>query len=319
MTFYLYVPTKQSEMPQKESEALQIWIEAEAQKGRQVKVTYYGQKGLMDIPDHSKIYLFMHGTNVSANPLVSQINDPELVSSFPSLSGFLKVSDGKNEIKITDVADRMKEDGLFFKPRNYLRIKLFQCDPINKARIIAEAFFIRLKRIGGDVVNASNIRIDYYPAHFVGVAQENNRIHHKYATKGIVKNFDVRASSIRNSLYTDPASSPGLTLAQVNDIISEYYQYKSARACGLSGLLGLNGLFSSDASAHTIAALQNPSISDQKRFEIGSRFIKCFAHNQLARSLEPAVTEAKRENLKMWAEPQACMADEYPNLQIHAV
>ncbi|WP_133132156.1 hypothetical protein [Legionella sp. W10-070] len=296
MTYFIYVPTKKSEMPSDERVCLHDWLKEENQKS--VIVSYYGDRGLKDIPSHSKIYVFMHGTDVSANPFARGI-DPELASSFESLSGHLKITDGKNDITITSLADRMIADGLFDNPRKYLRIKLFQCDPVNKASILAKTFLNRITK--HPLAKDSTIRVDYYPNHNVTIPYGYNGKNkpHKYAEKENESNSDVRASQIRRSLYS-PESKPLLTIAIAAQVAKAYNEYKSARFFGLSGKLGLNGLFSSAESADVIARLQNRETPNEERYALAHRFVNFFGKNQLARCLKPVVDEAYKSNETQW-------------------
>lgn len=316
MTYYLYIPAKKNDLSSNQLIAIKHWINLEKEKNNDVKIIYKNEKGLGHLAQDAKIYVWLPGKVDPSHGLGRRI-PAKLARSFPSCSGHLTLKDKKNsKIIITDVAAEMIEKGLFdnFKDKN-LRIKLFFPDMVLKDKTLPKAFFEVL--VEDERNKCGNIRLDYYPDFHVspptkirenGKAKEEIKAHKFFTDESNPHEYLGRASKIRESFYNKDNIKPKLEIEQVNALIKQYYAYKSSRFCGLSGALGLNGLFSSETSALTIQRLLGAT-SDEQRFDIALTFIKKHPDNYLSKCLKPIVQESHRQNNLLWTskaeEPQA--------------
>lgn len=295
MPYYLYIPISEKSLTQEGRKLVTAWLANE--KKENIILTYAGKKGLNRLPPNAKIYVLMHGTITKPSPLAKKL-DLSLTASFPSLSGHLAVTDGKNSINMQQLAKNMIDDGLF-NNFNSLKIKLYFCDPINKAKSLADAFMQILKT---DNRHANgNIRVDYYPDHLLWTPSKQageNKIH-RHISKSINQASVIRASTIRSSVYSNTDCGPQLTNDQSLSLTEKYFAYKSSRLCGLSGFLKLNGFFSSPESLAAIDFFKGKQSASDK-FQYALNFLKKYPENQLSKILKSFVESSQNQNDITW-------------------
>ncbi len=303
MTYYLYVPFKKKEVSERQKAIIKQWITIENTRSNHVNVCYLGEKTLQNLPKASKVYVLFHGKAGQASPLLTHEHVPtELARKFESFSTHLKVNDGKHSLLIPEVADKMVADGLLNGFAGHLNIKLFFYDENKKnALTLTDSFFNSL-----DAKTKSkngNIKIDYYADIPPNAISDNGPSSFASKPKGQTtktEEFIERAKLPQYSFYNTVDCAPKLSIQQMFSAIKQYNEYKSARCCGLSGLLHLNGLFSSDASAHAIKYLTTSSISEDKRFDYASKFLARFPNNYFAECLKPLVEKSLQDNELIW-------------------
>lgn len=302
MSYVLYIPVKCKDFPSKEKTAIDEWVQAEKENGNEVIVTYYGEKGLKELPPHSKIYVVMHGIDQAPTRFSKNI-PTDVAILFPSLSTHLRITDGKNTIHVMDAAKRMIEDGLYDSKKELLRIKLFFCDAVDKAYALALAFTEQLKQDKRYPEN--DVRIDYYQNRLLTqpIKKTDEKKAHKYGVKkGLYeeKHLIHRASEYRHSFFSKTTSSPKLTKENITKAIQSYNDYKSSRWLGLSGFLGLNNLFTSSASSDLISTLHQVHDTNEL-YQLTSNYIKKNRENELARQLGAYVKASHDENNYEWS------------------
>lgn len=308
MTHYLYIPVQKKLLSEKTKLAIAQWISTSNDKAEEVIVCYCGEKKLKDLPEKAKIYVLTQGVTLKPTPLARKIPS-HIARSFSSLSTHLHATDGDSTILVPKIAEKMIEDGLFHHQDRNLRIKLFFCNAGHEAQRLAKAYFNALKKDARHEKN--NIRLDYYPSHILSLPRKikNTDLEHKYATP-IHHHHEpaVRAHTIRKSIYNHDECSPKITDQQIATAITEYRCYKSSRYCGLSGWLGLNGLFSSDASTQFIRALTQHTISEKNRFILASQFVEKHPKNHFTLCLTKLLEESCKLNDLIWTDVQEAMA-----------
>lgn len=102
------------------------------------------------------------------------------------------------------------------------------------------------------------------------------------------------------SIYNQSQDYPKLSLQDASLAIKAYLKYKSSRCCGLSGLLGLNGLFTSYASHNTIKILKNSKMTDSARFASAANFITQNKNTHFAKFLQKFVTDSRQVHESQW-------------------
>jgi len=293
MAYYLYVPFKKKEVPANLQNSIEQWIQIESQQKNDVIPCYSGENSLTKLPENAKIIVLLHGKPGKASPLTKGIHS-ETTRFFPGLAKHLQVTDGNSTLQVPEIADKMIEDGLLHDVTDHLQIQLFFLDAnIQEARSLAVAFFnsLNVPQKNSSGTNGT-IRLDYFA---------NQSVKGSSASKELkLQQFIKDAKEPKNSIYNKNDSYPKLSLDQISEAIKEYNRYKSSRCCGLSGLLGLNGLFSSNASAHAIKNLSNKEISESNRLANASLFIERFPQNYFAQCLQPVVKKSIEEHELFW-------------------
>lgn len=297
MTHYLYVPFKKRELSTDQKGLIEEWVHLETEQNHDVVVCYHGEKNLNQLTAHAQVSVLLPGKPGKPSSLhgIDQ-NDTETLRAFPDLSAHLRVTNGKRQsILVPEIADKMMEDGLLNSSASHIQIKLFFLNAVPKeTHIMGQAFLnaLRKDRNYQDTV----IRVDYH-ANQPETASAPHRM-----PKSIKKleSFLAQAESNRYSLYNHKENYPQLSLDEVSDAVRNYNQYKSSRCCGLSGLLGLNGLFSSTASEQAIKYLMNKEIPAAERFAYASRYSIRFGENHLAQVLKPILEQSLKNHESTW-------------------
>jgi hypothetical protein len=273
---YIYVPFKKHEVPPRLRDSIEQWLQSSKAKNKDIIVSYSGEKGLANLPDNAKIYVLMHGKAGTISPFVKTNKiTSQTARHHRSTNAHLRLTDGKYSKLVPDIADEMIEDKLFNNSKDSkLCIKLFFFNAGKQAPVLAQAFNEVLKENKDiDYANRS-VRVDYYTS--------------PLSPPGKLKPF--KASTVRESLSSNSDKSL-LTLSQeqVALALEQYREYKSSRLCGLSGILGLNGFFSSDTSHTTIEKLHDSTISDEERYTIAELFVAQNSEKYFAECLSPYV------------------------------
>lgn len=313
MPYYLYVPYKKKELPNRYNAIVEQWVQAEEKNNQKVIICYAGENNLDKLPRATQLVLLLPGKTGKPSPL-SKNMPLKLLRPWESLSTHLRLKDegpihlnsnpksrASNTISLLlpEIAEKMVADGLFEGSAHFLNIKLCFFDADFGTKILANAFFDTL--LEAPEAQNSNIRLNYYdismppPPHKIDPATKKKVERSKH------QEFIERIQLPTNSIFNNTEGSPQITLEQLNSVIMQYNEYKSSRCCGLSGILGLNGLFSSEDSSKAIAYLKNTTLSDGDRFKIASNFVKNYPHNFLTHCLKPVIETSTQLNHYRWA------------------
>lgn len=300
MTYYLYVPFKKKDVPFRQQAIIDQWVKVENEKRIGVQVCYAGEKTLSNLPPAAKIHILFHGKVGQPSPISGIGNiSTELVRCFESLSQHLRIKDGKQSVLVPGVVDKMIEDGLLIGFNTHLHIKLFFYDEDKKTALnLTKAFLNSI--LSKPLTKNSNIRLDYYSDNPKNTPQNTPQNIIPFAPRPKPKSkseeFIEQAREPRHSFFNKEECAPKLTLEHMSQAIKNYNEYKSSRCCGLSGLLNLNGFFSSDDSDQAIKYLNNPNISKEIRFDFASKFVTNCPNNYFTQCLKPVVEDSLKEN-----------------------
>ncbi|MCW8386151.1 hypothetical protein OQJ15_07525 [Fluoribacter dumoffii] len=298
MSHYLYIPFRKKEVPPNYKKIIEEWLSLEERQESKITVCYYGEKKLKQLPLNSKISVIFPGKPGKKSPLHGiEAVATETLRFFENLSLHLRVTDeSKNSILIPEVADKMQEDGLLDAFDGRLQIKLIYLDANAKeASIMTSSFLNSLKKYKEHERGAIKLQfLSNNPTTNANLDQT----HKTKKTK--LESFREQAEQGRHCIYNLKEHYPKLSLGEVAHVIRDYYQYKSSRCCGLSGLLSLNWLFSSTESKEAINYLSNDQISDVDRFAYASRFLKRYKENHLTQILAPVLEKALIQHESNW-------------------
>ncbi|KTD24184.1 hypothetical protein [Legionella maceachernii] len=298
MTHYLYIPFKRKDVPSNQKKMIEEWLLLEQKQKNEVVVCYYGEKKLKQRPQSAKITILFAGKPGNKSPLhgIDDI-DTELLRHSEGLSQHLRVIYAhNNSILVPEVADKMKEDGLLDEFQGRLQINLiFLNANIKEAHTLAGSFFNSLKKY--EEHKQGVIKLQY----LANDSQEKSNSYPTYThKKSQLELVKEPAIYTKHSMYNDKAHYPKLSVDEVASVVKAYYRYKSSRCCGLSGLLNLNGLFSSAASTEALKYLSKKDISDIDRYAYASRFIRYYKENHLSQFLNPVLENALQEHEATW-------------------
>ncbi|QRN02453.1 hypothetical protein GH742_00375 [Legionella sp. MW5194] len=302
MTYYLYIPIPRKKFSLDQQEAVNKWVELEKQKNKNVILCYQGEK-IPPLPGSAKLGVWLHGTpGAQPHPTFMSI-DSEIARHSPSISRHLHLTHDEKSVLVPQIADDLVKEGLLQQfqanSQRSLRIKLFFFDAGKQAEILASAFRNALSKY--EHYHQGNIRIDYYPGQLSELkTKANGEPAHKFI-RSTQSGEEQRAKTLRQTLYNREDAAPKLTMAQVNEVVKQYRDYKSSRLGGLSGRLGLNTFFSSDASLATIKALENNRLSDTRRFNLAVQFLKRYPTTHLAKYLRPEVEASQTNNNQLYS------------------
>lgn len=193
---YLYVPFTKDELTDTVKKSIE---EFKDHSSKIYTIIYYQQFDLSQLPEGTKIYIMGHGLDISPNRnKFTLLNDPKL--PYEELQNLLfsdwsySISGGKQAISIDTIAKRIKEDGLL--NANNIHMKLWNCDPNNKAHAIAKRFIDHFKD------SQNTYRVDYYLNRFLTNPLIKDGHLHKWASIETGNPVGtVRASAIRQSLF----------------------------------------------------------------------------------------------------------------------
>lgn len=262
---YLYLPFRKRDLTPKLQDLIDHCTQTAKEENKDIRVIYSGEKELANLPENAEIHVLLPGKGGNISPFVKQNNISNQIARFhKSTNQHLCLRDNKLSKLIPDLADEMVSDKLFDCAMDKkISIKLFFLDEINQAPNLVNVFIETLKE--NKDINFSNriVRID----HHTGSYELNEKELPKFRREDSV-------------------------LA-----INQYYEYKSLRCCGLSGILNLNGLFSSDQSIKTINKLRDTTISDEQRFTIAQQFLTDNSDKYLAKCLRTFI-EQSAESVK---------------------
>ncbi|CAM2836236.1 hypothetical protein LEAN103870_04655 [Legionella anisa] len=286
MSHYLFVPFKKKEVPPNLKKIIEEWLLLEDKQKNEIILCYYGEKKLSQLPDNSKISVLFSGKPGKKSLLHGlEYVETETLRFFENLSLHLRVIDqNKNSLLIPKVADQMKEDGLLDDFKGKLQINLIYLDANTKeAAIMTHSFLNSLKKYKEHENGAIMLQF------LSNDLPEKSNLHQTYrAQKTKLELFREQGQQGERFMYNKKENYPKLSLGEIACVIKDYYQHKSSRCCGLSGLLRLNWFFSSSASMQAIKYLSDEKISDIDRFAYASRFITYYKENHLTQFLRPA-------------------------------
>lgn len=303
MTYYLYIPIPRKKFALDQQEAVNKWVELERQKNKNVILCYQGEK-IPPLPARAKVGVWLHGTPGSLPSSTFLGLDSETARHLPSTSSHLRLTHKqKDSVLVPQIADDLVKDGLLqgfsVDSQRSLCIKLFFFDAGAQAGTLASAFCNSLLKY--DQYHQGNIRIDYYPGQLSELkAKQSDEPAHKFIRLNQTGE-EVRAKTFRHTLYNRKDAAPKLTMSQINDVIRQYNEYKSSRLGGLSGRLGLNTFFSSDASLAAIKSLKNNALSETQRFHEAVQFLKRYPTTHLAKYLRPEVEASQTSNNQLYS------------------
>lgn len=290
----LYVPVPRKDVPYDMKSSITSWAYAEGKNNRSIAEIYSGE-GLKNLASHAKIYVVMHGTNLSVNKAFSAVDDATLIN-FPSMADYLSITDGYNDVPINIVAQRLIKEGIFNNSNTHLRIKLFFCDEVGKAKRLASLFF---KIICEDpAAQNRNIRVDFYPQYILYFPSNTNenKHYHKYVQKNQERDLSTRVSHIRQSLYNKSDCAPMLKSQTVKYAIEQYNFFNES---GFLGRFGLGKWHVDKTSAETIEQLEKET-DDEKRFKIADWYSKRHSQLLFTTYIKPLVEQAKEASKQAW-------------------
>ncbi|MBA2710580.1 MAG: hypothetical protein H0U57_08325 [Tatlockia sp.] len=269
---YIYVPFKKKDLSPKLKETIKKMANSLKTDNELVFVTYSGEKGLAILPKNEQIYVILPGKAGKISPFVQQNKLSTQVARFhPSTNSHLRLSEGKQTKLVPQIADEMVEDKLLDNPRdNNISIHLIYLFEEQQAKFLTESFTEAL--LEHKVSNNANktIKVDYKTNPFKIMRNSNSL-------------------SEAKSLSESVEQAAKFNMENLNKALAQYREYKSSRCCGLSGLLGFNGLFSSNESLNTIRKLRNVSITDEERYSIAQLYMTQHSGNYFAECLRPFV------------------------------
>lgn len=323
MPKYLYVPFKKDGLPKDQQKLLKHWIALEKAQSNDVVICYQGERTLKGLPENATVSVLFLGIP-GARPALAGSDDIDmkLLVTTKNMSGHLRLYQGSREqVCIPDVATQMIADGLLHKEHKSLNLNLFFFNAGAKARELAQSFLHMIKE---DHTNQqSNIRVQYFnndkrslPLYenelFIKkVKTEKNKTKPEEARPATQAHAFLNEPAVHTPLYNKKECYPKLTLKQIYKVAVAYQDYKSARFYGLSGMFGLNGFFSSDASSATRTFLLNCK-DEVQAYNRALKFVKTYPENQFAIFLKSAVEQSRRDNQTDWnkAEPAVQSAAE---------
>lgn len=299
MAYHLYVPFKKNDIPANQQTLINEWMQLEKVQCNDLTVSYLGEKALSTLPENADVRVFIPGTPGKRSRLQTGNTPTEQLRFWPSLSRHLRVTEGKSSLLVPEIADNLVADGLFDSPKNRLRIKLYFLNTSTKeSHELARSFY--------NALESNSSKIKKIPL------EENGkiRVSYHYAPKSLdpgskkskIEQIKEHMEQPKFSIYNNEEFCPKLLLKEANSVIASYKSYKSSRCCGLSGLLRLNGLFSSDASEEAIQFISDKSKSDTERFIYASRYVALNKDTHLSLYLKPFVTNSREQNERAWAD-----------------
>lgn len=299
MTYYLYIPFKKKDVSERQKKLIEHWVTVANERRENIEICFSGDKKLSHLPSFSKIYILLLGKAGPMSPLAAMADIPtELARGFESFSRHLKLNDGKHSLLVPEVADQMIADGLLNGFNRYVHINLFFYDEDEKTAMnLTKAFLNSLVK---KPVKNCNIRLDYYADNAASDSQNNTQHDASKKAQSKSEQFLEQVNQPKHSLYNNATTGPKLTADQISLAIKQYYEYKSLRCCGLSGLLNLNGFFSSDESAKAITYLSGSDLSQEICFDFAAKFLKNYPNNQLSHILNPILDESLKYNQLFW-------------------
>ncbi|KTD61959.1 hypothetical protein [Legionella spiritensis] len=296
MTSYLYIPFKKEEFTLTGRSHLNQVIHRET-KEKKREIIYHGQRGLTKselLAEATVIHVLIPGRAGHMSTIAGAKDlSLETVRHHPSFAGHITLSDSKNSIMIPDLVDQLDANGLLKRNSDAkLHIKLVFTDETEQAEYLTKVFFKFLER------NADHLDTDIKVSYSTPKKQ---RSLYRAGQSTVQTPEQTKITAIKQSFFTHPGDNGHqLTRDQVRDIERQYYDYKSSRCHGLSGLLGLNRLFSSSDSLDTLTLLNDRTISDDKRYQYALQFLRRHPDNHLAKYLCPTVEQAYKDNKELW-------------------
>lgn len=283
MIHYVYVPFKIEDLTDKQAALIEEWVQITSAQGKKMGICYAGQTQLDKLPAKASIYILIPGKPEKPLTKLFQGVKSETLLSSPLFSLQFKTSGGGKNMVIPQIAQQMIQDGLFKSSHAHIHIQLccFTASA-SDARFWVNAFMDELKKENES--QNKKIRLDIYPCSLTKTQTTTQQVN--------LPDFIAKMPRNKQSLYS---KHPQLSLELVSSTIDEYWNYKSSRGCGLSGLLGLNGFFTSHASNLTIDLLKNDKLSPEERFSYAARFLAQNQGTALAEYLDPIITKARAE------------------------
>ncbi|WP_182351810.1 hypothetical protein [Legionella sp. PC1000] len=187
-------------------------------KNKNFVILYHNTCDLANLAPNTKIYVLGHGIDCYPDrKLSSTLDNPNLpyeeLKHLPFHDWAYTVSGGKKAITIDEISKRMIADGL--TKTDSITIKLWFCDPSNKAYIIARRF------VEGFANYSNSLRVDYYENKILYSPTIRDGEMHKWARDEKTGQV-VRASSIRASLFSKNHSDENETNMQAcNEQVEE--------------------------------------------------------------------------------------------------
>ncbi|WP_454785071.1 hypothetical protein [Legionella sp. WA2024007413] len=217
---YIYVPFREDELSEKVKKDIQTFKNNNASrfKNKNFIILLHNQCDLSTLPPNTKIYVLGHGIDCHPDRKLSSVLDnPNLpyeeLKHLPFHDWPYCVSGGKKAVTVEDISKRMIADGI--TQTDNITIKLWFCDPNNKAYIMAKRF------LEGFADYPTSIRVDYYENKILYSPCIREGEMHKWA-RNETTTLVERASSIRESLFFKPDTLENQTeIAACNDLVEE--------------------------------------------------------------------------------------------------
>ncbi|MDP3267408.1 MAG: hypothetical protein Q8M40_00020 [Legionella sp.] len=288
MTDFLYVPFN-TESKEELVSPWNDWQKVSKNQNRPVTILYSGNKEVAPQklpPTNDTIYVLIPGKPGPLNPIAKELSS-NLARKHESTSSHLKFNDGKNIIFIPQLAQKMVEDGLLKNKKCKIKLCFFDVTDLDheSVKYAAQSFMDTLKNSFKD---KRSIRVDYYVPESSRQSEKTEDSNYNFIEKKCLQ-FLEQSKTPKNSIYSN--SGEALGFSSLKTALDKYHQYKSVRLCGLSGILGLNGFFSSNESLNLVNQLKKEK-STVTCYELASQFISQHPNHKLAFFLKDAMVPA---------------------------
>ena len=197
---YLYVPFKKDELSEEVLKDIKEFksLSASKYKNKKFVIVFHGETDLSTLPPKTKIYILGHGANISPNQrhdsAIDKVNvSYDEIKHLPVPEWAYAIYGGKKAISIDTVAERMIKDGLL--KTNNIIIKLWFCDPNNRAFAIAKRFIQNFEAY------PNIFRVDFYFNRILYSPTIWSGEMHKWARNEKTDEL-TRASEIKESLFS---------------------------------------------------------------------------------------------------------------------
>lgn len=288
MTDFLYAPFN-TESKEEIVTPWKEWKKVSDDKRSPVTLFFAGHKAVapQKLPQtNDTIYVLIPGKPGPLNTIAKELSS-DLARKHESTSSHLKFNDGKNIIFIPQLAQKMVEDGLLKNKKCKIKLCFFDVTDLDheSVKYAAQSFMDTLKNSSKD---KRSIRVDYYVPESSRQSEKTEDSNYNFIEKKCLQ-FMEQTKAPKNSIYSNSAEALGSS--SLKTALNKYHQYKSVRLCGLSGLFGLNGFFSSNESLNLVKLLKNEK-STVRCYELASQFISQYPNHKLAFFLKPAMESA---------------------------
>lgn len=193
---YLYIPFLKDELSTHFLMQAFNFQELSARQGKHFEIIRYNHFDFSGLEKFSKVYVLGHGTDLELGKSSYRLSFKtyNLLKNIPFEDWPFTISSKEAFITIDELAKRMISDNLL--AADQINIKLWFCDPAEKAHFLAKRFAKYLAK------SNHNFEIDYYPGYELFTPKQYNGEQHKFTSKNDKKKL-IRSSTIQKSIYTN--------------------------------------------------------------------------------------------------------------------